>query len=645
VTALAPPASIVTALLATLVPKAPAAKGETVGSRALRAKLEDTTPASDPTARFPQLFKDLSDMEAEAAPQASRPSQLARSRPAAGQNKKNPPDDKADAAATPPAPATEKPWNAVLPRLLALSAATASRAAQPAAAFSRESAPLPDEAPRNEADAVASVAAREPDLQPQPGPRVASQPASGSETPDPTADPAPASHAQLNRKSLPGRNPVEAAPQISTPRPSAEPVTRAAATQPSASAVRPEKRRKRPDEEALPTSLPSPAATREAAQPSAVGPSQAPSTVSPAPPIAALRAPSDTARSQVAPSGGPSLREEGSASRAPMVARPLEPDPQTAPEPGPTTTSTDSSSADAPDARGELAFTVDIQPVSVPQLPAAPEAVTAASVSVTPRRAAETPLPAKPGSAGSSQPADNTPAVPAVDPSGQASKAAERHGRNPDSDAPSAAREKPRTAAAEAVREMTPASPSTADRPTAPAASPLRPSTEAASEAPAGRSAETAKEAAKESVPVPDSTPSAPAAQPAAVREIRLAVDSGDHRVDVHVTERSGDLHVDVRTPDARLASELREGLTALTARLEQSGFRAEAWHPPAAVQSHSPLAEVRAAAAPDSGGQEGRSGGRGGQNDQPRPKTKDSRDAKSKEDRQGFASLMENLT
>jgi hypothetical protein len=146
-------------------------------------------------------------------------------------------------------------------------------------------------------------------------------------------------------------------------------------------------------------------------------------------------------------------------------------------------------------------------------------------------------------------------------------------------------------------------------------------------------------------VTVPDSTPSAPAAQPAAVRDIRLAVDSGDRRVDVHVTERSGDLHVDVRTPDARLASELREGLPALTARLEQSGFRAEAWHPPAAVQSRSPLAEVRAAAAPDGGGQEGRSRGRGGQNDQSQPKTKDASDAKSKEDRQRFASLMENLT
>jgi len=44
--------------------------------------------------------------------------------------------------------------------------------------------------------------------------------------------------------------------------------------------------------------------------------------------------------------------------------------------------------------------------------------------------------------------------------------------------------------------------------------------------------------------------------------------------------ERGGDVHVAVRTPDTRLAGELREDLPALATRLEQTGFRTETWHP-----------------------------------------------------------------
>jgi hypothetical protein len=50
--------------------------------------------------------------------------------------------------------------------------------------------------------------------------------------------------------------------------------------------------------------------------------------------------------------------------------------------------------------------------------------------------------------------------------------------------------------------------------------------------------------------------------------------------VDVRLIERSGEVRVAVRTPDAQLAGDLRANLSTLATRLEQSGFRAETWHP-----------------------------------------------------------------
>jgi len=67
---------------------------------------------------------------------------------------------------------------------------------------------------------------------------------------------------------------------------------------------------------------------------------------------------------------------------------------------------------------------------------------------------------------------------------------------------------------------------------------------------------------------------------PAAARDIRLEIGGGDHRVEVRLMERGGEVHVDVRTPDTHLASTLREDLSALSSRLTESGFRTETWHP-----------------------------------------------------------------
>jgi len=107
-----------------------------------------------------------------------------------------------------------------------------------------------------------------------------------------------------------------------------------------------------------------------------------------------------------------------------------------------------------------------------------------------------------------------------------------------------------------------------------------------------------------------DLPPEAP--QPASpARDIRLQV-NGEQRVDVRLTERAGEVQVAVRTQDPRLTGALRDELPALSARLEQSGFRAEAWHP----DTQKPEAFLRANESQAPGGwtddrQPGRHGGR----------------------------------
>lgn len=50
--------------------------------------------------------------------------------------------------------------------------------------------------------------------------------------------------------------------------------------------------------------------------------------------------------------------------------------------------------------------------------------------------------------------------------------------------------------------------------------------------------------------------------------------------VDLHVTERAGEIHVAVRTPDAGLQASLRQDLGALSNSLERAGYRAETFVP-----------------------------------------------------------------
>jgi hypothetical protein len=111
---------------------------------------------------------------------------------------------------------------------------------------------------------------------------------------------------------------------------------------------------------------------------------------------------------------------------------------------------------------------------------------------------------------------------------------------------------------------------------------------------------------------VPEPAPGTPA------RDILLRLSEGDQRVAVRLVERQGEVHVEVRTPDAGLAGDLRRDLPSLAARLEQSGIRAETWRGEA--EGRRPSGSDSPGAEPDANaGQGRRQQGREGREDPPR--------------------------
>ncbi len=72
-----------------------------------------------------------------------------------------------------------------------------------------------------------------------------------------------------------------------------------------------------------------------------------------------------------------------------------------------------------------------------------------------------------------------------------------------------------------------------------------------------------------------------PAAPKAPATNISLQVGSATGQVvEVRLSERSGELRVAVHTPDSDMAQGLRQGLSDLTTKLNENGYRAETWHP-----------------------------------------------------------------
>jgi len=113
-------------------------------------------------------------------------------------------------------------------------------------------------------------------------------------------------------------------------------------------------------------------------------------------------------------------------------------------------------------------------------------------------------------------------------------------------------------------------------------------------------------DAASASRSLPASAPAEPAqasghdadaaSKPAApVKDIVMRISQpGAQSVDVQVSQRAGEVRVAVRTGDAALAHGLRQGLTDLTGRLEDSGYRAETWRPASVVTAPERISETR---------------------------------------------------
>ena len=137
-------------------------------------------------------------------------------------------------------------------------------------------------------------------------------------------------------------------------------------------------------------------------------------------------------------------------------------------------------------------------------------------------------------------------------------------------------------------------------------------------------------------------TPS-PAPSPAAANDIKIALNDNGQRVELRVTERAGDIHVTVRTPDSQLATAMREDLPALSSRLEQSGLHSEMWRPAASAGNENRGIETSAGnAASDSREQPG---GRQQQEDrQQDPRNPQQQTLNRKSDRKEFSWLFESI-
>jgi hypothetical protein len=77
----------------------------------------------------------------------------------------------------------------------------------------------------------------------------------------------------------------------------------------------------------------------------------------------------------------------------------------------------------------------------------------------------------------------------------------------------------------------------------------------------------------------------APQSRSGAAQEITIRIEQPDASpVDLRVVERSGQVHVDVRTPDAAMQTSLRQDLGTLTNSLQRAGYHTEMFTPSSAL-------------------------------------------------------------
>lgn len=126
-------------------------------------------------------------------------------------------------------------------------------------------------------------------------------------------------------------------------------------------------------------------------------------------------------------------------------------------------------------------------------------------------------------------------------------------------------------------------------------------------------------------------TPTGPA------QDIAVRISRAEQAVDVHVTERGGQVHVAVRTPDMGLQTSLRQDLGTLVKSLDRAGYHAEASAPlsVSSTESSSSLMNGNNSQQQESGSSSGR--GWGGQQGQQQHQ------GQSKQTYQDWMEAMEN--
>jgi hypothetical protein len=122
--------------------------------------------------------------------------------------------------------------------------------------------------------------------------------------------------------------------------------------------------------------------------------------------------------------------------------------------------------------------------------------------------------------------------------------------------------------------------------------------------------------------------PAAPPTHAGAAQEITIRIEQPNASpVDLRVVERSGQVHVDVRTPDAAMQTSLRQDLGTLTNSLQRAGYHAETFTPSStagrpAVSTQTGNQDEHRESSPNRGGSGDPSGGRRQQQQQKRSST-----------------------
>ncbi len=97
---------------------------------------------------------------------------------------------------------------------------------------------------------------------------------------------------------------------------------------------------------------------------------------------------------------------------------------------------------------------------------------------------------------------------------------------------------------------------------------------------------------------------SSPQKAPGPLKDISIQLgQTPQEKVDLHLTERAGEMRMAVRAADPEMAHSLRQALPELVNRLQENGFRAEAWRPAGIVSGTGPLRETRESPSNSRGG------------------------------------------